>query len=97
MDIPALFPVEYICLENLARTFIIPARQNQFFQEFFSDAAVCLITVPMITNSTLTMSYTENSFWFQHFDLGQLRVLGASQPIGDFFAAVKYVADMLRQ
>ena len=36
MDILADAPVEYSYLETLEKTFIIPARQNQFFQENFS-------------------------------------------------------------
>ena len=33
MDMLTYAPVEYNCLETLAKTFIIPARQNQFTQE----------------------------------------------------------------
>ena len=32
LDMPAYTPVEFNYLETLAKTFIIPARQNQFIQ-----------------------------------------------------------------
>ena len=36
IDILAYAPVEYSYLETLGKTFIMPARQNQFFQENYS-------------------------------------------------------------
>ena len=36
MDMLAYAPVEYNVLETLAKTFIIPARQNQFIEKTFS-------------------------------------------------------------
>ena len=41
----------------------------------------------MNTNSAFTGSYTENSFWYQHFELRQIRILTGGQPIVDFVAA----------
>ena len=41
----------------------------------------------MKTNSAFTISYTENPFWYQQFDLRQIRILRGSQPIVDFDAA----------
>ena len=75
-------------MENLAKTFIIPARQNQFIQEnVFNNAPVRRIAIAMNTNSAFTGSYTENPFRYQHFDLRQIRILRGGQPIVDFDAA----------
>ena len=41
----------------------------------------------MNTNSALTGSYTENPFWYQLFDLRQIRILRGCQPIVDFDTA----------
>ena len=41
----------------------------------------------MNTNSALTGSYTENSFWYQQFELRQIGILRGDQPIVDFDAA----------
>ena len=58
----AYAPVEYNYLETLAKTFIIPARQNQFIQEnIFNNAPIRRIANAMNTNSAFTGSFTENS------------------------------------
>ena len=41
----------------------------------------------MKRNSAFTGSYTENPFWYQQFDLTQIRILRGGQPIVDFDAA----------
>ena len=41
----------------------------------------------MNTNSAFTGSYTENPFWYQQFDLRQIRILREGQPTVDFDAA----------
>ena len=41
----------------------------------------------MNTNSAFTGSYTKNPFWYQQFDLRQIRILGGVQPFVDFDAA----------
>ena len=41
----------------------------------------------MKTNSAFTGSFTENPFWYQQFDLRQIRILRGGQPIVDFDAA----------
>ena len=57
----AYTPVEFNYLETLARTFIIPARQNQFIQEnIFNNAPVRRIAIAMNTHFVFTGSYTEN-------------------------------------
>ena len=88
MDMLAYTPVEFNYLETHAKTFIIPARQNQFIQEnIFSNAPVRGIAIAMNTNSAFTGSCTENPFWYQQFDLRQIRLLRGGQPIVDFDAA----------
>ena len=88
MDMLAYTPVDFNYLETLAKTFIIPARQNQFIREnIFNNAPVRRIAIAMNTNSALTGSNTENPFWYQQFDLRQIRILGGGQPIVDFDAA----------
>ena len=75
-------------METLAKTFIIPARQNQFIQEnIFNNALVRRIAIATNTNSAFTESYNENPFWYQQFDLRQIRILRGGQPIVDFDAA----------
>ena len=55
MDMLAYGPVEYNYLETLAKTFTIPARQNQFSQEnIFNNAPFRRIATAMSTNSTFT-------------------------------------------
>ena len=88
MNLLAYTPMEFNYLETLAKTFIIPARQNQFIQEnIFNNAPVRQIGIAMNTNSAFTGSYTENPFWYQQFDLRQIRILRGGQPIVDFDAA----------
>ena len=75
-------------METLANTFIIPARQNQFIPEnIFNNAPVRQIVIAMNRNSAFTGSYTENRFWYQQFELRQIRILRGSQTIVDFDAA----------
>ena len=88
MDILGYTPVEFNYLETLTKTFIIPARQNQFIEEnIFNNAPVRRIAIAMNTNSAFTGSYSENLFWYQEFDLRQIRILRGGQPIVDFDAA----------
>ena len=88
MDMLAYTPVEFNYFETLAKTFIIPARQNQFIQEnTFNNAPVGRIAIAMKTNSAFTGSYYENRFWYQQFELRQIRILRGGQPIVDFDAA----------
>ena len=98
MDMLAYAPLEYIYLETLAKTFIIPARQNQFIQEnIFNNAPIRKIAIAMNTNSAFTGSFTENPFWYQPFDLRQNRILRRGQPFVDFYTVVNcrlYVTTM---
>ena len=91
LDMLAYAPVEYNYLETLAKTFIIPAipaRQNHFIQEnIFNNALIRRIAIAMNTNSAFTGSFTENPFWYQQFDLRQIRILRGGQPIVGFDTA----------
>ena len=88
MDMLAYAPVEYIYLENLVKTFIIPARQNYFIQEnIFNNAPIRRIAIAVNTNSAFTGSFTENPFWYQQFDLRQIRIIRGGQPNVDFDTA----------
>ena len=88
MDMLAYTPVEFNYLENLAKTCIIPAREAQFIQEnCFNNAPVRGIAMAMNKNPAFTGSYIENPFWYQQFDLRQIRILRGGQPIVDFDAA----------
>ena len=80
--------VEFNCLETLAKTFVVPARQNQFLQEnIFNIAPGRRIAIAMNTNSAFSGSYTENPLWYQQFDLRQIRILSLGQPIAAFDSA----------
>ena len=82
MDMLAYAPTEYNYLETLAKTFIIPARQNEFFREnIFNKAPIRRIAIAMNTNSAFTGSFTENPFWCQQFDLRHFRILRGGRPI----------------
>ena len=84
MDMLAYAPVEYNYLGTLAKTFIIPARQNQFIQEnTFNNAPIRLNAFAMNTNSAFTGPSTEDPIWYQQFDLRQIRILRGGQPIVD--------------
>ena len=41
----------------------------------------------MNTNSAFTGSFTDNFFWYQHFDLRQIRILRGGEPFVDFDTA----------
>ena len=78
----AYAPVEYNYMETLAKTFIIPARQNQFIQEnIFNNAPIRRIAIAMISNSAFIGSFAENPFWYQQFDMRDIRILRGGQPI----------------
>ena len=98
MDMLAYTPVELNYLETLAKTLIIPAWQNQFIQEnIFNNAPVRRIAIAMNTNFAFGGSHTENPFWYQQFELRQIRILRGGEPFVDFHFAVNcslYVTTM---
>ncbi len=74
--------LEYIYMETLAKTFIIPARQNQCIQEnILNNAPIRRIAIAMNSNSAFTGSFAVNPFWYQQFDLRDIRILRGGQPI----------------
>ncbi len=78
----AYAPVEYNYMETLAKTYIIPARQNQFIQEnIFNNAPIRQTAIAMNSNSAFTGSVAENLFWYQQFNLRVIRILRGGQPI----------------
>ena len=88
IDMHADTPLEFNCLETLAKTFIIPARQNHFIQEnIFNNAPIRRIAIAMKTNSAFTGSFFENPFWYQQFEHRQNRLFRGGQPIVKFDAA----------
>ena len=88
MDMLGYPPVEYNYSENLAKTFIITARQNHFIQEnIFNSAPIRRVSIAINTNSAFIGSFTENPFWYQQFDLRQIRILRRGQLNVDFDTA----------
>ena len=66
----------YNYMKTIARTFIIPSRQNQFIQEnIFTNAPIRRIAVAMHTNLAVAGSFHENSFNYQQFQLKELRFI----------------------
>ena len=67
-----------------------PVHSRKHFQQ-------CSSSSDCYTNSAFTGSYTGNPFWYQQFELKQIRILRGGQPIVDFDAADKcrlYVTTM---
>ena len=88
MDMLAYGPVEYNYLDTLAKTFIIPPRQNQFIQEnIFNNAPIRQVAIAMNTNSAFSGSFSKIPFWYQEFDLRQIIIIRGGQPIVDFDTA----------
>ena len=63
----------------------LPNKTSSF--NFFDNAPVRRIAIAMSTNFAFTASYTENPFWYQQLDHGQIQILRGGQPIVDFDAA----------
>ena len=77
----AYAPVESNYMETLAKTFIIPARQNQFIQEnIFNNAPIRRIAIAMNSKSAFTGSFAENPFWYQQFNLRYITILRGGHP-----------------
>ena len=78
----AYAPIEYIYMETLAKTYINPARQNQFIQEnIFNNTRIRRIAIAMNSNSASTGSFAGNPFWYQQFNLRDTRILSGGQLI----------------
>ena len=77
----AYAPAEYNYMETLAKTYIIPARQNQFVQEnVFNKALIRPINIELNSNSAFTGSFAEKPFWYQQFNLRDIRILRGGRP-----------------
>ena len=69
-------------METLAKTYIIPAQQNQLIQKNkFNSAPIRRIAIAVNSNSAFTGSFAENPFWYQQFNLRDIRILRGGQPI----------------
>ena len=69
-------------MQKIARTFIIPSRQNQFIQEnIFNNAPIRKVAVAMNTNSAVAGSFHENLFSYQQFHLRELRIIRGGRAI----------------
>ena len=69
-------------METIARTFIIPSRQNQFIQEnVFNNAPIRRIAVAMNTKLAVAGSFYENPFNYQQFHLRELRIIRGGRAI----------------
>ena len=87
MDMNDYTLVVFNYLETQAKTFISPARQNEFIQEnLLNFAPVRRIAIAKNTNSAFIGSYTDNTFRYQEFDPRQIRISRGGQTIVDFDA-----------
>ena len=69
-------------METIARTFIIPSRQNQFIQEnVFNNAPIRRIAVALNANSAVAGSFHENPFNYQQFNLSELKIIRGRRAI----------------
>ena len=69
-------------METLAKTCIIPARQNQFPHEnIFNNAPIRRTAIAMNSNSAFTGPFAENLFWYEQFNLRDIRILRGGQPL----------------
>ena len=69
-------------METMAKTYIIPARQNQFIQgNIFNNAPIRRKAFAMTSNSALSGSFAENPIWYQQFNPRDIRMLTGGQPI----------------
>ena len=75
-------PAQYNYMETIARTFIIPSRQNQFIKEnVFKNAPIRRVAVALNTNSAVAGSFPENPCSYQQFHLRELRIIRGGRAI----------------
>ena len=75
-------PAQYNNLETIARTFLIPSRQNQFIQEnILNNAPIRRKAVATNTNSALAGSFYETISKYQQFHLRELRFIRVGKAI----------------
>ena len=72
----AYAPTECNYMQTLAKTYIVLERQNQFIQENISNnAPIRRIAIAMNSNSSFTSSFPKSPFWYQQFNLRDIRIL----------------------
>ena len=60
----AYAPVEYNYMQTLAKTYIIPTRQNRIIQEnLFNNVPLSRIAITVNSNSAFTGSFADNLIW----------------------------------
>ena len=75
-------PVEYNYIETLAKTFFIPARQNQIIVEnIINNAPIRRKAIAMNSNSAFTGSLAEKPFCYKQFNLRDIKRLRGGQPV----------------
>ena len=75
-------PAQYNYMETIARTFIIPSRQNQCIQENVSNnAPIRRVAVAMNTTSAVAGSFYENPFNYHQFHLRELIIIRSGRAI----------------
>ena len=85
-------------METIARTFIIPSRQNQIIQKnTFNNTPIRRIAVAMNTNSAVAGSFHENPFSYQQFHLRELRIIRGGRAIVSLDTTSPSVVLMLKQ
>ena len=88
MDMLAYAPVEYNYLENLAKTFIIHARQSQFIQEnIFNNAPIPRVAIAKNTNSAFTSSLLKTHSGINNLVSDKLEYSEGDKPFVDFDTA----------
>ena len=74
-------------METIARTFIIPSRQNQFIQKNdFNNAPIRKTAVAMNANSAVAGSFQGKLFNYQQFLLRELRIIRGGRAINSLDA-----------
>ena len=82
-----IYHVEYNYLEILGRILSFCFTKPVHPRNTFNNAPVLRNAIAMDTNSAFTGSYTENSLWYQHFCIRQIRIHRGTQPVVDFDTA----------
>ena len=86
-DMLAYTPVEYISWRLWQRRLSSLPDKKVYSRKHFQQGSSCRIAMAKNKNSAITGSYTDNPFWYQQFDLRQIRILRGGQSMEDFDAA----------
>ncbi len=75
---------KYCYPEIIPKTFVMPMGVNQFKQEdVFERASIRRLLLALNTNSAFRGKRDGNPFWFQKFDLRQVKIIRGSQTLVD--------------